>query len=152
MSFLLFFFSSSMVNVVVLVLVVKGSGHLSDKYLQRSHYRFLTCDVTIKSYVDLYLGLSPSLFLIFSFCLCVWDILKERATVFVVIFFGIYLLTWQQRNALRLKLPSGFTRRANVDTNKLFLFNILETFTRVMIIFFAVILCFSRLKSAGKAR
>lgn len=71
MSFLLFFFSSSMVNVVVLVLVVKGSGHLSDKYLQRSHYRFLTCDVTIKSYVDLYLGLSPSLFLIFSFCLCV---------------------------------------------------------------------------------
>lgn len=152
MSFLLFFFSSSMVNVVFLVLVVKGSGHLSDKYPQRSHYRFLTCDVTIKSYVDLYLGLSPSLFLIFSFCLCVWDILKERTTVFVVIFFGIYLLTWQQRNALRLKLPSGFTRRANVDTNKLFLFNILETFTRVMIILFAVIRCFSRLKSAGKAQ
>lgn len=152
MSFLLFFFSSSMVNVVVLVLVVKGSGHLSDKYPQRSHYRFLTCDVTIKSYFDLYLGLSPPLFLIFFFLFVCLRHFDGKNHSFCRYFFGIYLLTWQQRNALRLKLPSGFTRRANVDTNKLFLFNILETFTRVMIIFFAVIRCFSRLKSAGKAQ
>lgn len=150
MSFLLFFFSSSMVNVVVLVLVVKGSGHLSDKYPQRSHYRFLTCDVTIKSYVDLYLGLSPSLFLIFPLFVCLRHF--EGKNLSFCRYFFWHLLTWQQRNALRLKLPSGFTRRANVDTNKLFLFNILETFTRVMIIFFAVIRCFSRLKSAGKAQ
>ena len=93
MSFLLSFFSSSMVNVVVLVLVVKGSGHLSDKYPQRSHYRFLTCDVTIKSYFDLYLGLSPSLFLIFFFLFVCLRHFDGKNHSFCRYFFGIYLLT-----------------------------------------------------------
>lgn len=65
MSFLLFFFSSSMVNVVVLVLVVKGSGHLSDKYPQRFHYRFLTCKILCRLVLRPLSLLVPHFFFLF---------------------------------------------------------------------------------------